>query len=122
MISCKNKVILSGFVLSILVNSIIFFEEAVTPIGEFQITICIFMPFVIVLPMAFIMIFSKVVLREKIPFNKWDIEDARSILKRDDNLFKKSLARAYMGLFTPMHFIGGWEVGSWLFYNCVKKI
>lgn len=115
-ISPRNKAIFCGVMLSLMVNYIFYLNDTARPIGKLQYNICIYFPFLLFMPMALIAILGRSILRGKIPSEKWEIEQAKDALLKEDNFFKRLLARSYLILDKPICLIAGWATGSGLFY------
>lgn len=120
--SNKNRTILYGTISSLIVNWLFIGNDISRPIGTLQYNVCIYIPILVGIPMALISIFLKSVLRDKISSNKWDIVQAEELLLREKNMIKRMLARIYIILDKPLLILGGWVVGSGLFYYLAQTL
>ena len=72
------------------------------------------------MPIVLIAILIKSILRGKESATEWDIENAKVILLKDDKSLNRLLARLYIELDKPILLLGGWAVGSGIFYYLVE--
>lgn len=115
-----NRVIFLGFIISILVSYLFFLSDTARPVGKLQTAVCMYLPYLLAMPALGIGIFTKSVLRGKLPSNEWDIENAKAILAGKDTFLRKILARLYLLVYSPIFFLAGWAGGSALFYLLAK--
>jgi hypothetical protein len=117
-----NRIIVLGFVASVAVNCLFYFNDSARAIGKLQAAICMYLPYLLAMPIICIGLLIKTILRGKVPYYEWDIEHAKVILKQDNALAKKILALLFVLIHKPVFFIGGWAAGSAAFYLLIKAI
>lgn len=115
-LSQNNLTILCGAIASLMTNWFFFLNDTAKPIGKMQFSICVYLPFLLFMPIALIAILIKSILRGNVSATEWGIENAKDILLKDDKSVNRFLARLYLILNKPILLLGGWAAGSGIFY------
>lgn len=116
-----NKVILCAAIFSLVGNCLLFLNNSKT-IGKLQFFVAAELPLLLVLPLAFIAILSRSILRGTTPVGKWGPEQARAIMQTGGNVFRRLLARSFLIVYIPILLLGGWVTGSIIFYFSLHEI
>ena len=107
-----NAVFASGVILSIIVNCIFYTHHATSHMQRMIYAISIYLPYIIALGLAALLIFIKSVLRKDVPVEKWDRGYAKAIVIGGNGVVKRLMAKIFLCLIDPASFLAGWCLGN----------
>jgi Na+/melibiose symporter-like transporter len=117
----KDGLAVVGTLLSLVVNALFFAFSTPREIGPWQNTICTLIPLILLFPLFISVLLAKMICHGEVPIAQWDMEEAKKILLENESLFKRILSRIFLCVARPVMFIGGWVIGSLIFYSFVQK-
>ena len=112
------KIVVSGVLLSILVNLLFYFNGSVRPLTKFQYQICINLPLMLGCVLGAIGFIVVCILRGNTSFADWGKKQANDILNSKCRSFRKTMAKIYLMLIIPSTFLAAWLMGC-VFYGAL---
>lgn len=101
-------------ILSIFVNLAFYFCNSYQ-VSKLQYFLCFTLPANCGMTMAFIMFPIKAYLRDNVPLNDWQFEQAKYVMKHSDKIHKRILACLFVILYKPLFFLLYWVIFSGAF-------